>query len=104
MKGAVRVIIAEPCPRGISSDFTLQVLPPCVHPTPRSAIAEGDLKATSTIQMERHQEGSGVDDATVAHPQWTGFSPLDDNARGEDTTPPTRKAAPIGVIVAKAFT
>jgi hypothetical protein len=69
----------------------------------RSAIAKGDLKATTTIKMERLQEGSDIDDATIARPQWTGFSPLDDNARGEDMTAPTGKAAPTGIAITKAF-
>ena len=76
---------------------------PQIHQAPRSANAEGDIKAASTIQMQHLQEGSDVNGATIARPQRTGFSPLDDNARWEDTTPPTGKAAPTGIAVVKAF-
>jgi hypothetical protein len=49
------------------------------------------------IQTRRLQEESDADGATVA-----GFSPLDEDAKG-NTTPPTRKAAPIGITITKAF-
>jgi len=53
--------------------------------------------------MQRLQ-GHDAKDAVVARPKWTGFSPLEEDARGGgSTTPPTGKTAPTGVAVVKAF-
>jgi hypothetical protein len=101
--GSPRVIVAEPRPRRSNSDVTLQNPPPHIHEAPRSTIAEGDIEAVTTIQMQRLQEGSDAEVAIVSRPERTRFSPLDDSARGKDTTPPTGKAAPTGITVAKAF-
>ena len=67
-------------------------------------------KSSSDFQSRTHASHRGRGDNPDATPsgrerhRWwrTGFSPLDVNARGEDTTPSTGKAAPTGVSVAKA--
>jgi hypothetical protein len=101
--GSLRVIVVEPRPRHSSSDFKLGYLPSRIHQAPRSTTTEGDIKAATTIQMQRLLEWSDADDATIARRWRTGFSPLDVNAR-EDTMPSTGKAAPTSVAVAKAST
>ena len=59
----------------------LQVARPAATRQPgaekQSATAKGDFEATTEIQTRRLQEGSDADGATV-----TGFSPLDERARG----------------------
>lgn len=41
------------------------------------------IEATTKSKTRRLQEGSDVDGATVAHPNWTELSPLDDSATGD---------------------
>jgi len=67
------------------------------------ATIEDNNQGHKDFQMQRLQ-GHDAKGAVVARPKWTGFSPLEEDARGGgSTTPPTGKTAPTGVAVVKAF-
>jgi hypothetical protein len=93
------VIVAEPRPRHSRSDFTLQDSPPRDNQVPRSKAQP--LKETSKPQQKSICDAFRKGATPVAPPS-QGFHTWMKELEG-NTTPPTRKAAPTGVTIAKAF-